>query len=405
MYNFENLGEHLLRPCLFEIDLDALRHNIDEIQKYVGESVKVFAVLKCNAYGFGLKETAQIVEETCAYAIAVADLAEAIYLRQAGISKPILVYSNNLPSAAPFYIDYNLIPTIDSLDYARAYSEASSDSLKVFVKVDTGRYRNGVLLNNVVSFCQKLSRFENLTIEGIYTHLDRLDIETDEAYVRWQFSKYTETIQALEENGIHIPIKIAASSAEVLQFPDMCLNAIDVGKIIYGIYFPRSAKNKMDLQPVFKSLKTRLIANKKVPLDHPFASNINFKLKDHMAIGVIPMGWGDGLPRTPLNEMEVLVNGKRVKVIGSIYVEHSRIDLTELPNAQVGDEVVIVGTQRGQDISFEEVADRCSMGGSELARTVREQIPRLYYKCGKPYKLKTILREKLYNLNVARKSA
>ena len=93
-----NFNKHLSRPCLFEINLDALKHNIDVIQKYVGTSVKLFAVLKCNAYGFGIKEAGRVVEESCAYAIAVADLSEAIYLRENGISKPILVYANNLPS-------------------------------------------------------------------------------------------------------------------------------------------------------------------------------------------------------------------------------------------------------------------------------------------------------------------
>ena len=390
MHYSEMFDQNVLRPCLFEINLDAIAHNITEIQRYIGSSVKLFAVLKCNAYGFGLKEVSQCVEASSAYAIAVADLSEAVFLRQNGVTKPILVYANSLPSAAFHYVKHNLIPTVDNLEYAIAYAEASTGPMKIFVKVDTGRYRNGIPLEDVAPFCQELLKFERLSIEGIYAHLDRFDIETDEKYVRWQFSKYADTIRSLEENGIHIPIKIAASSAEVLQYPDMCLNAVDVGKIIYGIYYPKSAKNKINLQPAFKSLKTQLIAIKNVSSAHPFASQLNFRLKENMVIGIVPFGWGDGFPKAPLNEGEVLIRGKRVKVIGSMYVEHARVDLTDLLEAKIGDEMVIIGKQGNQEISLEEVADVCKIGGSALTRTAREHIPRLFYKEGKPYKLNTL---------------
>jgi len=387
-------NQKVLRPNIFEIDLDAISYNIEAIQKFISKEIKIFAVLKCNAYGFGLIEVAKIVEKSKAFAIALADIYDAILLRENGIKKPILVYANSLPSAAPYMIKYNLIPSIDNIEYARAYSQASSDILNIFIKVDTGRYRNGVFVENLKEFCNEILKFKNLRILGVYSHLDRLDLELDTSYVNWQFLRFKKEIQKLKDTGINIPINIASSSAEVLQFPYMFMNAIDIGKIIYGIYYPQSKKNVIDLKNPFKSLKTKIILKKEIPNGNPFKNKLNFRIRKDMIIGIIPIGWGDGLPTLPLNTGEVLVKGKRVKILGNNYVEHSRINLTDVPEAKVGDEVVIIGEQGNEKITITEIAKLCNIGESRLTRTVRSHIPRLFYKNGKPYKFVTPLGEK-----------
>ena len=386
--------EKILRPSVMEIDLDAILHNLQAIQQWVGPSVRLFAVLKSNAYGFGVKEVGLAVDKSTAFGIAVADLSEAVLLRQNGVTKPILVYANHLPSAAPEVVGHNLIPTVDSLEYARAYSAAASEPLKVFVKVDTGRHRNGVMAEEVPDFCRRVLEFGNLKIEGIYAHMDRLsDLEADGDYVQWQFSRFEGALKEIENRRLEIPIRMVASSSEVVQFPRMHLNAVDPGKLIYGVHFPRSGRSRIHLKHAFQSLKTRIILKKKVKPGTPFDGKARFPLREGMQVGIIPLGWGDGLPKYPLNQGEVLVKGKRVRILGSQYVEHARIDLTEVPEAELGDEVVVIGRQGTEEITPEEVADLCGMGASGLTRMVRETVPRVFFRQGRPWRVKTLLGE------------
>ena len=391
-----NSEDQVLRPTLFEIDLDAIDHNLKEIQRCLGPSVKFFAVLKCNAYGFGTKEVGQVVEESDVFGIACADLSEAIYLRQNKVTKPILTYANNLPSTASDIVKYDLMATVDDLLYAKAYAEAASDSkpLKIFVKVDVGLYRNGIAPEEALNFCKQLLKFKNLQIEGIYCHFRATDskCKSEEDYVRWQFAKFEKMLTELENNGIHIPINMCASSPIVSQYPDMYLNAADPGNIVYGMYYPENPRQNLDLKPAFKSLKTRIIRKKNISLNTPFDKKVPSCLREGMTLGVIPLGWGDGLPNPLVNKGEVLVRGKRVKIL-FLAVEHTRIDLSEVQEAQVGDEVVVIGRQGNQEITPTEVAKLYGMGESELTRAVRGHVARLYYKNGKPFKLQTLLGE------------
>jgi len=394
MDTYTGYEKHILRPSLFEIDLDAIEHNLKEIQRCIGPSVKLFPVLKCNAYGFDIKEVGQVVQESDVYGVAVADLSEAIYLRQNGVTKPILTYSNNLPSAASEVVKHKLMPTVDDLDYAKAYAEASaSNSLKIFVKIDTGLYRNGIPPEEALPFCKHLLQFKNLQIEGIFAHPVPTDPKGDQDYMEWQFGRFVKMVRQLESSGIHIPIQMVASSAIVSQYPHMYLTAVDPGKLIYGIYLPKNPNQKLDLKHAFKSLKTRIIRKKIISPGTPFDGKLSFPLESDTTIGIIPLGWGDGFPKAPLNKGEVLVGGKRVRVLGNLSVEHARIDLTEVQKARLGDEVVVIGKQGSQEITPSEVAELCGMGESTLTRTVREHIPRLFYKNEKPYKLKTMLGE------------
>lgn len=381
----------LLRPTVLEIDLDAIEHNIREVQRCVGPLVKMFAVLKCNAYGFGTKEVGQIVQESDAFGIAVADLTEAVYLRQNGVTKPILVYANNLPSVAGEFVRFDLMPTIDDLGSAETYARAARGELEVFVKIDVGLHRNGVPAEQAKTFFGSLARFRNLRVEGIYAHLDVPDPSGDEEYVRWQFGRFQTAVEQLEESGARVPIKMVASSPIVSQYPEMYLNAVDPGKLLYGIYCPKRPKQSLRLKAALKGLKTRIIARKRI-VGGPFDTRLDFAVKDGLTIGVIPLGWGDGLPAR-LDGEAVLVKGRRVRMLGGLHVEHARIDLSGVPEAEIGDEVVVIGRQGEDEITPDEAAEAWGIGGSALTRAVREHVGRLFYRHGKPLKLKTMLGE------------
>ena len=389
MVGFE---ERLLRPVWFEIDLDALRHNFQETRRLVGPDVKIIGALKCNAYGFGYLEVAEEIVSMGAYGIAVADLFEAVRLREKGIKAPILLYANNLPTAAGTIIRYNLIPTVTDLDAAKTYSEQATSPLEIFVKVDVGLNRVGVLPEAAVSFVEKLVSLKNLVVAGMYTHFH---FSENERYVDWQLQKFKGVIETLETEGIEIAIKMASATPTILQYPQTYLNAVDPGRLIFGNAVVAQPKQEVHVKPVFRALKTRIIEKKKINPPAEFKDEAIFRVERDTVIGVIPIGWGDGYSRKHSSLGPALVDGKRVSVLDGVHFEHTRIDLTDVPEARVGDEVVLIGKQGNEEISLEEVAQIRGTDLQDVCQSVRNHIASLYIKNGKPYKLKTPLEESL----------
>ena len=387
-----DIERKLLRPVWFEIDLDALRHNFQETKRLVGNDVKIICALKCNAYGFGYLEVAEEVISMGAYGVAVADLFEAINLRKRGILAPILLYANNLPSAAKKVVKYNLIPTVTDLASATVYSKAATSPLNIFVKVDVGLNRVGVFPNGTVPLVTKIVSLKNIVIGGIYTHFH---FSEEEDYVNWQLKRFREVLDSLENKGIHIPIRMASATPTILQFPQTYLNTVDPGRLLYGNPVVVKPRQEVLLKPVFRSLKARIIERKEISPREEFKDKSPFPVQKDMIIGILPIGWGDGYSRKHSSIGPVLVNGKRVSVLGGINFEHTRIDLTDNSDARVGDEVVLIGKQGDEEITLEEVVKIRGTDLHEVCQDVRNHVPRIYIKDGKPYKLKTTLGETL----------
>ena len=389
-----NIDERILRPVWFEIDLDALRHKYREARRLGGEEVNIICALKCNAYGFGYGEAAEEVLSLGAYGVAVADLFEAVNLRQQGIKAPILLYANNLPSSSDTVIEFNLIPTVTSLDSARAYSKRAAFPLSVFVKIDVGLDRIGVLPELAVPFIEEVVSFKNIVLAGIYTHFH---FSEDNDYMDWQFSRFKVILEELEGKGIDIPIKMASATPSIVQFPHMCLNTVDPGRLIFGNPVVSSPRQHLDIRPVFRALKTRLIDIKTIGPRSQFAQKRSFPVTRDMILGVIPCGWGDGYSIKHGSIGMVLVRGKRIPILGDVQFEHTRLDLTPVPEAKVGDEVVLIGRQGNEEISLAEVAEIRSTDLHDICQSVRHHVPRLYIKDGRPFKLKTPLGTTIFN--------
>ncbi len=386
-------GPHGLRPNLCEIDLDAISENLATVQAVVGAAVKVFAVLKGDAYGFGLLEVGAIVEESPTFGIAVASLVEAIALRRAGITKPILVYPNTLPDAASEYLRYDLVATVPDPATADAYARAAATArtpMRVFAKIDVGLYRNGVPPGEAAALCARISRLTGLRLEGVFSHVHMPHPErADDPYIAWQCSRFGEAVHAIEAAGIEVPIRMAAHSAMVGRYPAMHLNAVDPGKLIYGLEPSRTPAVARGFRPALRALRTQLIAVKTVSGGTPFDADGPFPVGHQRRIGIVPMGWGDGFPRVG----QVLVRGGRVDVLGAPSVEHARIALDDCPDAEVGDDVIVIGRQGEARLSVDDVAGALGIGGSELTRSIRDSVARVYYRDGKPWKIRSILGE------------
>jgi alanine racemase len=208
----------------------------------------------------------------------------------------------------------------------------------------------------------------------------------DDPYVTWQCSQFLQAVGHIEAAGIDVPIRMTAHSAMVGRYPAMHLNAVDPGKLIYGIGPPAMAG---DFRPALRALRTRLIAVKTVSGGTPFDADAPFPVRGEQRIGIVPMGWGDGFPKAG----QVLVRGHRVDILGAPSVEHARIALGDCPGAEVGDDVIVIGRQGPAMLPAEEVAAALGIGASELTRSIRDTVARLYHRDGKPWKVTSILGE------------
>src|SRR5713101_1108473 len=209
-----------LRPTTLEVDLDAAADNLRAVRALVGPSRRIFAVVKADGYGFGAAEMGAVFARNGADYLAIADLTEGIRLRQRGIATPILVYPNSLPGAAADTLAHGLVPTLVDLDAARAYSEAATGPCEVFVKIDVGLERLGVPAEHAVKLIVAMLELSHLRLGGLCAH------------------PHAEVGGELEARGVRVPVRLLAASPFVLRFPHTYLNAVDPGRMLYGITFP-----------------------------------------------------------------------------------------------------------------------------------------------------------------------
>ena len=194
-----------------------------------------------------------------AYGIGVADLFEAVNLRKKGITAPILLFGNNLPSSAKTVLEYDLIPTVTDLEAAKAYAEHSTSPMNIFVKVDVGLNRIGVLPEKAVAFVEEIASFKHIAVAGIYTHFH---FTTNDGYVAWQFQKLKTVLDTLEEKGFDIKTKTASATPAILCHPQTYLNTVDPGRLIFGNMAGAQPRQAVNLKPVFRALKAKIIEKK-----------------------------------------------------------------------------------------------------------------------------------------------
>ena len=362
------------RPTTLEIDLDAAAANLRAVRRMVGPQRKIFAVIKADAYGHGAAEMGEVFVAHGADALAVADLGEGIRLRRRGIAAPVLVYPNSLPSAAAETLAHDLVPTLVDLEGAQAYAEVATGPCDVFVKVDVGLERLGVPAEQAVKMIAAMLELPHLRLAGLCAHPHAPD-DGDPAYAEWQLGRFTGVIDELEARGVRVPIRLFAASPFVLRFPRTYLNAVDPGRMLYGITFPGET-SPIPLQPTLGALTTRVIALKELLPRERFADVAPFPVTAPMRLGVVPMGSADGL--LWLHAGRVLVRGRSAPVVGAPSLEHTRIDLTGVPDTRVGDEVVIIGRQGEAEITLAEVARRAGIGLHHIATTVGPRVARIY---------------------------
>lgn len=372
-----------------EVNLDNIAHNVKEIRRIVDKKVEIMGVVKADAYGHGVMEIARTLLENGVTRLAVSMLDEAIQLRQNGIKVPILILSYTDPVRAEEIVLNDVTQTVFSHDLAEALSEAAVKhhrNVKIHIKIDTGMTRVGFMpgysaVKNVV----QISKLPGIIIEGLFTHFASAD-EADKSYTYMQFERFMSIVGELNRIGVYIPVKHVCNSAALIEFPEMHLNMVRPGIALYGLYPSDEVdKTKIDLRPAM-SLKANVILVKDVEKDTFISYGRIFKTSRNSRIATIPIGYADGYTRLLTGKGKVLLNGQLAPIVGRICMDQCMVDITDIEgDVKVGDEAVLIGKQKDNEIKVEDLAKSVGTINYELVSIIGKRIPRVYLKEGKIY--------------------
>lgn len=377
----------MLRPTWAEVYLDNIVHNIREIRRITDKKARVMAVVKADGYGHGAVEVARKVLGNGAERLAVAILDEGLQLRRAGITAHILILGYTPEGQVETAIEHDLALTVYTMEGAEAVSRVAADKgtkAKIHIKLDTGMGRLGFLPEEKsISDIVKIFHLPDIIVEGIFTHFATAD-EKDKTYTREQFERYMWVCSRLEEEGITLPIRHVANSAAIIDFPEMHLDMVRAGLILYGMY-PSEDVNRarLSLKPAM-ALKTRVAHVKKLPPGCSISYGATFTTTRDSIIATLPLGYADGYTRLLSNKGEVLIKGCKAPIVGRVCMDQCMIDVTQIEGVGVGDEVVLFGQQQGSVISAEDVAGQIGTINYEIVCMVGKRVPRLYFEGGKP---------------------
>jgi alanine racemase len=355
-------------PLLWaDVDLSAIANNVVELCRASNHDARLMAVVKADAYGHGSVPVAKTALDAGAAALGVARLREAVPLRSAGFTSPILIFGYTLPEATPELIAYHLEQTVYDLPTAEAMSSqavAVGDTVRVHIKVDTGMGRLGLLpeyrsdivvTDGAVEIIRKIAALPGLKLEGLSTHFASAD-STDPEFTRRQVTRFNSLLANLNDAGISIPTMHAANSAGIISHPDSHFNMVRAGIAMYGL----NPSGEMDLSGVSlipaMTLKARIIHVKRVPAGFPISYGMTYRTDKETVIATVPVGYADGYRRELSNRGEMLVQETRAPIRGRVCMDLTMLDVGHLENVQIGDEVVVFGRQGNAEISADEVA-------------------------------------------------
>ena len=377
-----------------EIDLDAVDFNIKSIIKRVDGRAKLIGTVKADAYGHGAIEVARVLEENGVDIFSVAMLDEAINLRKQGLDKTILMLGLTPPEYIKEALEYDVILPVVNYAEAVKISEAAKELGKkavIHIKLDTGMGRIGFRADckETADEIEKISKLENIEINGIFTHFCTSDCK-DKTFTKIQKERFINTVDAVEKRGIHIPLKHASASAGLMDFDDMFFNAVRPGIILYG-YYPSDEvmKERLPLKPVM-SLKTYVTFIKEIEKGDSLGYGRTYIADEKRTIATIPAGYADGYNRLLSNKGRVLVNGKSAPIKGRICMDQFMVDITGI-DAKEWDEVVLLGKQGNDEITADEIADTIGTISYEVLCMVSKRVPRVYIRNGKVIEEKNYL--------------
>ncbi|MEA1855014.1 alanine racemase [Cytobacillus sp. FSL W7-1323] len=360
------------RDTWAEINLDYITYNVESMIKHIGEEAELFAVVKANAYGHGDIEVAKTALKAGATYLAVATLDEAFALRNKGIDAPILVLGLTRPEDAGLAEQAAITLTVCQAEWLKKAAPFISKEVKVHVKMDSGMGRLGIKSKEEWGIFQYQLQQGKFHVEGVFTHFATAD-ELETSYFNEQLSTFNEMISWMDEQPRYIH---ASNSAAGMRHPEAKFNAVRFGISMYGMSPSSEIKNHLPfkLKEAF-SLHTKIVHVKKLQPGEKVSYGATYEAEKEESIGTLPIGYADGWIRR-LATQEVLVNGRRVSIVGRICMDQCMIRISE--EEQIGDVVTLIGTQNNQTISVDDIANTLETINYEVTCQIGMRIPRIY---------------------------
>jgi alanine racemase len=364
------------RDTWVEIHLDAIEHNVKQFKEKLNTNCRFMAVVKADGYGHGAVEVAQASIKAGADYLGVAFLDEALQLRNARITSPILILGYTAPQYVEAAIKHDITMTFFSeevLDSIIQQATKLGKQAKVHLKVDTGMGRIGVQTKEeALKLAKKALSSDWMILEGIFTHFADAD-NPDPTYTQQQFANFMEVIHYLHEHGIEIPIKHCCNSAATMKFPEFHLDMVRVGISLYGLLpSPDIAHQAFALKQAL-TFKTKIAALKQVKSGQAISYGCTYKTEREAIIATIPVGYADGLSRLLSNRGTMTVRSTKVPIIGRVCMDQTMLDVSAVPEVKVGDEVTIFDDQQ-----IDEVAELMGTINYEVVCLIGKRVPRVY---------------------------
>jgi alanine racemase len=365
-----------MRATRAEVDLSAIQYNIRQIARRV-ENARILGVMKANAYGHGIVQTANAVLEAGASYIGVAIAEEGIELRQ-HTNTPILVFSPPFEESLESYIRFDLEATITSIETAHALNSVAKSAGKkarVQIKIDTGMGRIGFFPEIAMDAIRAIANLDSLSIVGVYSHFATSD-ESNKEFAHRQLSAFKNIVSAVKDMGLNCIFHIANSGA-VLDMPDSYFDMVRPGIMTYGYYPSLETTESVDIKPGL-SLKSNIVQVKNFKPGMSISYGRKYFTKGQTRVAIVPIGYGDGFTRLLTGKASVLIKGKRFPVAGTITMDHLMVDLGSDFEIQPGDEVTLVGKSGDQTITAWDLASSLGTIPYEVLCMITNRVPRVY---------------------------
>lgn len=365
-----------------EINLDAIGNNIREIKKKIDPKTRLLATVKADAYGHGAVEVAQVCLYNGADELSVATYDEGIALRNNNIFVPILILGYTVESRLEDVVRHELTQTVFSYELAKQLSDTAvrlGKTATAHIGIDTGMSRIGFLpCKESLDEIDRIFELPNLRITGVFTHFSTAD-SADKSFTRQQFERFLYMTDGIEARGHKGLIRHCANSAAIIDLPEMQLDMVRAGIIIYGMFPSGEVGRDINLMPAM-SIKTHVSYVKELPAGIGVGYGRTYYTDKLTKIATVPVGYADGYSRQLSNRARMIVNGEYANVIGNVCMDQLMLDITHIDNVKMGDEVTVMGVCGDKSVSAEELGEMTGTINYEIVCGIGKRVPRVYIK-------------------------
>jgi alanine racemase len=366
------------RPAWIEVSLTQLQKNFDLINQDKPVSLAILCVVKDQAYGHGAVQCAQVALKNGVTMLGVATISEAVELREHGIVAPILVFGERFENQMEFCLRYDLVICINTVQKARryaAYAEKWQKTPEVHIEIDTGLHRYGILWTEAVKVVKQICNFPGIRVKGIMSHFAMSD-ELDKSYAHEQLRRFRMVLDGLHQHGIRIPLKHMCNTGGFLDIPTAHFDMVRLGILPLGVFPSTVCRRIPEIQPIM-SVKAKIVATRDLLPGDKVGYGMHYTAPAPQRIGVLPLGYGDGFPRVR-NTGYVLVHGQQAPIVGGNAMDAMMVNITEIPKAQSGDTVVIMGKMDRETIGVHQLAALKGSVSYDIMTNWNQRLPRVY---------------------------